>query len=56
MNNIYSFIKFTYFILEILKVCNIKRSKFYVGGGLKRLYLTQVKTTKVINRSYDKYK
>ena len=56
MNNTYSFIKFTYFILQILKVCNIKLSKFYVGKGLKRLHLIQVKTTKVINRSYDKYK
>ena len=34
MNNRYSFIKFTYFILQILKVRNINCSKSYVGRGL----------------------
>ena len=46
MNNIYSFIRFKYLIYETLKVCNINCSKSYVGRGLKRLYLIQVKTTK----------
>ena len=49
MNNeqhIYSFIKFKYFVLQISKVCDIKRNKFYVGREIKRLYLVQVKTTK----------
>ena len=57
MNNIYSFIKFTYFILQISKVgCNINCSKSYVGRKLKKLYLIQVKTTKQIDNIYNKYK
>ena len=50
----YSFIKLTDFILQILKVCNTNSSISYVGRGLKRLYLIQVKTTKSINRSINK--
>ena len=46
MNNICSFIKFTYFVLQILKVYNINCSKSYAGRGLKRLYFIQGKTTK----------
>ena len=44
------FYKIYIFILQILKVCNVKRSKFYVARGLKSLYLIQVKTTKWINK------
>ena len=42
-NDIYSFIKVTYLILQILKVCSINCCKCYVGRGLKRWCLIQVK-------------
>ena len=42
MNSIYSFIKFTYFILRMLKAFNIKYSKSYVGKIHSRNYLTNI--------------